>query len=396
MDSLGTFRQETRAWLEQNCPESQRQPAEPNSGTYGGRTATFESEDAKVWMQRMAARGWTAPTWPTEYCGGGLSKEEANVLKQEMDEMNCRPPLVGHGLWMLGPLLLEYGSDAQKQQHIPAIVKGEIRWCQGFSEPGAGSDLAALRCKAEDKGDHFLVNGSKTWTTDANKAGWIFCLVRTETTPVKQEGISFLLIDMESPGVSVKPIKLLNGDSHFCETFLDNVEVPKDNLVAELNKGWSLAKRLLQHERASMGDLASMMPKPKYTLIEKAKMYIPQDADGKLLNADIRSRLAQVLMDQQVMKLTQQRAYAEGMAGVLDMNMITFFKYYSTEETKRKDELLMAMLGARGLGWDAEQFEDHELKNTSAWLQSKVLSLGGGTSEVQLNIVAKRALGLPC
>ncbi|MGI9288177.1 MAG: acyl-CoA dehydrogenase family protein [Pseudomonadales bacterium] len=395
MDSPETFRQETRAWLEQNCPESQRKPASPHSLNYGGRNASFESEDAKQWMLRMAERGWTAPEWPSEYGGGGLSGAEASILKEEMGRLSCRPPLIGHGLWMLGPLLLEFGNDAQKQQHLPAIAKGKIRWCQGFSEPGAGSDLAALRCKAEDKGDHFLVNGSKTWTTDADKAGWIFCLVRTETGPVKQEGISFLLIDMQTPGVSVNPIRLLNDDCHFCETFFDNVKVPKENLVAELHKGWPLAKRLLQHERASMGDLASMMPKPLYTVIELAKLYTPVDADGRLLDANVRSRLTQHLMNQQSMRLTHERAYAEGMAGVLDMNMTTFFKYYSTEETKRKDELIINMLGERGLGWDEESFEDHEFKNTSTWLQSKVLSMGGGTSEVQLNIVAKRALGLP-
>lgn len=395
LDSLQIFRQETRAWLEQNCPASQRQPPELLSLNYGGRNATFESDDAKLWMQCMAERGWTAPEWPSEYGGGGLSSAEASILKEEMRRLSCRPPLIGHGLWMLGPVLLEFGSEAQKQQHIPAIVKGEIRWCQGFSEPGAGSDLASLRCKAEDKGDHFLVNGSKTWTTDADKAGWMFCLVRTATGPVKQQGISFLLIDMQTPGVSVQPITLLNGDQHFCETFLDNVKVPKENLIAELHKGWPLAKRLLQHERASMGDLQSMMPKPRYTVTELAKMYTPTDPDGRLLDADVRSGLTQHLMNQQSMQLTHDRAYAEGMAGTLDMNMTTFFKYYSTEEDKRKNELIISMLGERGIGWDEGQFEDHEFKNTSTWLQSKVLSMGGGTSEVQLNIVAKRALGLP-
>lgn len=395
MNSLDQFRQETRKWLEDNCPESQRQPASPRSLNYGGRNASFESEEASLWLRRMAERGWTAPEWPADYGGGGLSAAEAGVLKQEMERLKCRPPLIGHGLWMLGPLLLEFGSEAQKQQHIPAIVKGEIRWCQGFSEPGAGSDLASLRCKAEDDGDHFLVNGSKTWTTDADKADWIFCLVRTQSGPVKQDGISFLLIDMQSPGVSVNPIRLLNDDCHFCETFLDNVRVPKANLVSELHQGWTLAKRLLQHERASMGDLESMMPKPRYSVTELVRLYTPVNGNGKLLDADTRTRLTQHLMNQHALKLTHKRAYAEGMAGVLDMKMTTIFKYYSTEETKRKDELVISMLGERGLGWDEENCEDHEYKSTSTWLQSKVLSIGGGTSEVQLNIIAKRALELP-
>ena len=250
MADLEKFRTETHAWLAANCPPDMRLPFEDEDDRYwGGRNAAFKSDGQRLWFERMAARGWTVPEWPKEYGGGGLSREEARVLRSEMRRLGCRSPLDSFGIWMLGPALLRYGSEAQKREYLPQIAHGEIRWCQGYSEPNAGSDLASLATRAEDRGDHFLVNGQKIWTSYADKADWIFCLVRTDPAASKHLGISFILFDMRTSGVSTKPILLISGKSPFCETFFDNVRVPKGQVVGELNKGWEVAKYLLTHER---------------------------------------------------------------------------------------------------------------------------------------------------
>ena len=231
MEDLEQFRVAVREWLEANCPASQRLPITPEEQYWGGRNGSFPSDDARVWFERMLARGWTVPEWPHEYGGGGLDAQQARILKKEMTRLGCRTPLYGLGIWMLGPALLEYGNEEQKRVHLRAIAEGRLRWCQGYSEPGAGSDLASLQTRAEDRGDHFLVNGAKIWPSGAAKADWIFCLVRTDPQARKQQGISFLLIDMATPGVSVSPIELISGSSEFCQTFFDNVQVPGESLV---------------------------------------------------------------------------------------------------------------------------------------------------------------------
>jgi acyl-CoA dehydrogenase len=261
LEDLDQFRGEVRQWLETHCPQSQRQPMTPQEQYWGGRRGSFPSEDARLWFERMRDRGWTVPEWPKEYGGAGLSPQQGKILKEEMKRIKARTPLYGIGIWMLGPALLEYGNEAQKEQHIRAIVNGEARWAQGYSEPGSGSDLASLQCRAEDMGDHFLINGSKIWTTAADHCDWIFCLVRTDPDAKKQQGISFLLIDMDDPGISTTPIELISGESEFCQTFFDNVKVPRENLVGELNKGWDVAKALLVHERKLMSEMGSDSPR---------------------------------------------------------------------------------------------------------------------------------------
>jgi len=389
------FYSEAYAWLEANCPASQRTPAAGGEMVYGGKKCVFPSDDARVWLQRMADRGWTVPTWPKEYGGGGLSPEQDKLLKKAMRKLGCRTPLTGHGLWMLGPALLEFGNEEQKLQHLPRIARGEIRWCQGYSEPGAGSDLASLSCKCVDKGDHYLVTGQKSWTTDAHKSDWIFTLVRTDPdNPVKQAGISFLLIDMASQGVSVTPCMLLNGNDDFCDTFFDDVRVPRENLVGTLNEGWSIAKGLLVHERAMMSQLQEFIPKLPYSVVEYALRYTGTDESGKLDDPSLRSQLTDHLMNAQAMGLAQQRAFEEGRAGVLDRRSTLYFKAWATEEDKRRDELLLAILGSAALGWEGEAFSEDELQICRQFLMNKALSIGGGTTEIQLNLMAK-ALGLP-
>jgi len=395
MSDTDNFYEETYAWLEENCPESQRTPAGPRELVYGGKKCVFPSDDAKLWLDRMAEKGWTVPTWPKEYGGGGLSPEQEKMLKKAMRKLGCRTPLTGHGLWMLGPALLEFGNEEQKLEHLPRIARGEIRWCQGYSEPGAGSDLASLSCKCEDMGDHFLVNGQKCWTTDGHQSDWIFTLVRTDPdNPVKQAGISFLLIDMETEGVVVRPCTLLDGNDDFCDTFFDAVKVPKKNLVGELNSGWSIAKGLLVHERAMMSQIADFVPKLPYSVVEYAQQYAELDESGKMTDATLREQLTDHLMNTQAMGLSHKRAFAEGMAGVMDKRSVSYFKAYATEEDKRRDELLLALLGSAALGWEGDEFTEDQLRIARHFLMNKALTIGGGTTEVQLNLVAK-ALGLP-
>ena len=387
------FRSAVRQWLQDNCPESQRQPITAQEQFWGGRRGEFPSEDARLWFQRMRDKGWIAPEWPAQYGGGGLSAEQGKIIKDEMKRINARTPVYSIGIWMLGPAILEYGNEEQKQQHIRAIINAETRWAQGYSEPGAGSDLASLQCKAEDQGDHFLVNGSKIWTTNADKCDWIFCLVRTNPDVKKQEGISFLLIDMDSPGISTTPIALISGESEFCQTFFDNVKVPKENLVGELNKGWSVAKALLVHERKLMAEIGSDSPRKIVAPNEAAHKYLEFD-NGKIVDAQLRSDLVDYNMQMHAIALTHFRTFEEKARGVHSAAALVM-KYLGTEAEKTKSELLLAIMGSQGLGWEGDSFTAEELDTTRLWAMSKAMTIAGGSSEIQLNVIAKSVLELP-
>jgi acyl-CoA dehydrogenase len=387
------FRAETRAWLEANCPPEMREPIRDDDDVcWGGRNVNFKNEAQKLWLERMAARGWTVPEWPSQYGGGGLDRAEAKVLAEEMRRIKARPPLSSFGIWMLGPALLKYGNEAQKQEHLPKIARGEIRWCQGYSEPGAGSDLASLRTSAEDKGDHYLVNGSKVWTSYADKADWIFCLVRTDPAAPKHLGISFLLFDMASPGVSTSPIKLISGSSPFCQTFFDNVKVPKENLVGEPGKGWTIAKYLLTHERNMIGGSDSTGGGQRDSVSNIARKLIGLDA-AILADTALRTDISRHEMNALAFSLTMERVLAEAKAGQDTGALSSMLKYYGTELNKERMELLMSIRGSDGLTWEGEEKGDGDLARS--WLRSRANSIEGGTSEVQLNIIAKRVLELP-
>ena len=392
---LIAFREEIAVWLRDNCPESQRQPIVREEQIWGGRRRQFPSEDAKAWFEACRDRGFTAPEWPAEYGGGGLNTEQAKVLSQEMNRLGCRPPLYCQGLWMLGPALLVYGNEEQKKQHLTAICRGEIRWAQGYSEPSAGSDLANLKTKAEDCGDHFLVNGTKIWTTKADEADWIFCLVRTSDSTPKQAGISFLLIDMASEGVSTSPIPLISGESEFCQTFFDNVKVPKANLVGELNGGWAVAKELLKHERKMMAAFEGMLEKPAMELLELAHYAVGSDENGRLKDAELRSEISQHLMREKALGQLGERIYWQGKAKQTDPRLPLLMKHLGTSEAQAKDELIMRALGEEGLSMDDPTVSQGLRKMVKQWAFNKSLTIAGGTSEVQLNIIAKRALGMP-
>jgi alkylation response protein AidB-like acyl-CoA dehydrogenase len=392
MSDLDDFRSEVRAWLEANCPVECRGPvASDEDRVWGGRNAVFPTPAHKVWLERMGARGWTAPEWPAEYGGGGLSREQAKVLNSEMRRIGAQAPLASFGVWMLGPALLAFGTEEQKQRFLPEIVRGEIRWCQGYSEPGAGSDLAAIQTRAEDRGDHWIVNGQKVWTSYADKADWIFCLVRTDPEAPKHLGISFVLVDMATKGVSTRPITLISGKSPFCETFFDDVRVEKENLVGTLNRGWDVAKHLLAHERTmigAMGEVGGGRP-----LGQVATGSIGLDDEGRLDEPMLRARIAELEVDAAAFRLAMERTGDQVKAGQAHPAIASMLKYYGSELNKRRHELLMGAGGSDALEWEGERSREGAMARD--WLRTKANSIEGGTSEVQLNIIAKHLLRLP-
>ena len=393
MADIDDFRSETRAWLEDNCPAGARGPGPISTGAT---SIAIDHEDTQLWLDRMIEKGWTAPVWPTEYGGGGLSTDEYMTLIQEMRRIDARAPLGGMGVSLIGPTLLEYGTDEQKERHIPRIVRGEVAWCQGYSEPGSGSDLASLRTRAEDKGDHFVVNGQKIWTSGAQYTDWIFALVRTDPNVPKHEGISFVLMDMHQDGITVRPIRLISGESPFCETFFDNAIARKDDLVGELNKGWTVGKRLLQHERGSMASLVGGgAVKDTGPVLEDEAKAFSGDANGRIADAALRDRVLSHNMNSHVFHVTQRRTVEEASDGSTPGPATSIFKMYGTELQQEKSSLFVEIRGTQGLGWTGDPFTNRSLMDTRAWLSNRAASIYSGSNEIQRNIIAKRVLGLP-
>ena len=393
MAEIDEFRAEARAWLAGNCPPGARGPGPISTGSSKLR---IEDGDTRLWLERMVEKGWTTPTWPTRYGGGGLGNEEYMVLIQEMRRIDARAPLAGMGAHLIGPTLLEFGTDAQKERHLPPIVRGERAWCQGYSEPSAGSDLASLRTRAEDQGDHFVVNGQKIWTSGAQFADWIFALVRTNPDVPKHQGISFVLMDMAQPGITVRPIRLISGASPFCETFFLDAIAHKDDLVGELNKGWTVGKRLLQHERGSMASLvgggAAADTGP--TLEGEAKRFAGEQ-EGLIADADLRRAIIAHNMNDRAFRLTQLRAVEEAEGGGTPGPATSIFKMYGTELEQERASLFVEARGTAGLGWSGATFDARALADTREWLATRAASIYSGSNEIQRNIVAKRVLGLP-
>ena len=397
MADLQTFREETRDWLEANCPPEMRKPGDV---CWGGRNPQFSHPDQEIWLEKMGDKGWTCPTWPSEYGGGGLSKEENKILQEEMGDIGARSPLASFGIWMLGPALLEFATEEQKKEHLPGIVKGKYWWCQGYSEPGSGSDLASLSTRAVEDGDNYIINGQKIWTSYADRADKIFCLVRTGPQEPKHDGISFLLIDMDQQGVTTRPITLISGKSPFCETFFDDATAPRKDLVGGLNKGWTVAKRLLEHERTMISNMGlagggdGSGSKKMSGLAKVSKQYVGEDKDKKIANPSLRSKVAKHEMNSRAFGLTLQRIGEETKVGA-PSPAAAMSKYYGTEHNKLRYELLLEAMGSKALGWEGEGFSPEELAITRDWLRTKANSIEGGTSEVQLNVISKRVLGLP-
>lgn len=395
MTDLESFRAETRAWLEANCPPEMREPVRDEDDIYwGGRRATFKNDAQRAWLEAAIAKGYTVPMWPKEYGGAGLSPAEAKVLREEMGRINARPPLSSFGIWMLGPALLHFGTEGQKQRFLNEIARGEIRWCQGYSEPGSGSDLVSLQTFGEDKGDAWVVNGQKIWTSYADKADWIFCLVRTDKEN-KYGGITFMLFDMASEGVTTKPILLISGSSPFCETFFDNVEVPKSYgedcpaYVGTINRGWDVAKYLLGHER----EMISGADNGERAAAIGAAMKRQAAKTGDEIDPVLRAELANFDVDALAYAAMGEKFLDEIKVGKAHPAQPNMMKYAGTELNKRRHELVMAVGGSRSLEWESEATEGG--KPAKTWLRTKANSIEGGTSEVMLNVIAKRILDLP-
>ena len=391
MSEIAEFRSEVRGWLAENCPEGAKGPGQIAVGS----TKIELEPDVALWLERCAEKGFTAPTWPTEFGGGGLSTAQAKVFYEEMGNIGARMPLGGMGMTMIGPTLLEYGTQAQKERHMPKIIRGEVQWCQGYSEPNAGSDLAALNSKADDKGDHFVINGQKVWTSGAATADWMFALVRTDPDAPKHEGISFVLLTMDQPGVTVKPIRLISGSSPFGETFFDDAIADKDNLVGELNKGWSVGKRLLQYERSGIGGLngGARPTQPGSGLVEIAKNYVGE-REGKIDDSAIREKVTTLNMNRAAFRLTAQRANAENKSGTPGA-ATSIFKLYGAALQQDGAELKRELMGFKGLGESGNEFSEMEITSVEEWLHTKATTIYGGSNEIQANIISKRVLGLP-
>ena len=397
MSAQNSFRESTRQWLTENCPPTcQGEGNVLPDVIWGGRRYQHDNTDVDLWLNRLIEKGWTVPTWPKEFGGAGLSKDEAAILAEEMAAIRTYSPLFSYGMSMLGPALLEYASESQKATFLPPIARGEIRWCQGYSEPGAGSDLAGLQCKAVRDGDDYIVNGQKIWTSTADQSDWIFCLVRTDPTAPKHEGISFLLIDMETSGVTTRPIELISGASPFCETFFDDVRVPVANLIHEENKGWSVAKALLMHERTM---LSANNRRNRAIAHQRPLLQVARDAlaapEGALPDPLLRSELAQCQMDRLCYEATLRRNSEARQAGHGMGSEGSMFKLYLSELTQRTGDLRQRLNGADSLVWDGADVNREDKEITREWLYSKARTILGGTSEIQLNIIAKRVLELP-
>jgi acyl-CoA dehydrogenase len=394
MDDLERYRDSIRKWIASAAPKSLYGTRKGRfDGFWGGREAT-PSPDQRRWFDAALERGLTAPTWPKEYGGGALSREHARVLDEELAALALPPPLVGVGLTMIGPTLLDYGTDEQKREHLPKIVRGEIRWAQGYSEPGAGSDLASLSTRAVRDGDDFVVTGQKTWTTYADQSDWIFALVRTNTEVKKQLGITFLLIDMASPGVSTRPIELISGWSPFCETVFDEVRVPAKNVVDTVDGGWTVAKALLGYERSMIGEaMSGELASAEEVLVSRARRALDA-GDGRLPDETLRSEIARTAMDIECFALAIERLRQSVREGHKPGPESSTLKIVGSDLKQRRWELGVRVAGPEGLGWEGPTFEALDLKTTREWLRSRANTIEGGTSEIQLNIIAKQVLGL--
>ncbi len=393
MSDLAAFRAETRVWLEANCPAGARGAGQT---PWGSRRIALEA-DVQRWLERMAERGWTVPTWPRAYGGADLSRDEYTVLIDELKRIDARTPLTGRGVNYIGPTILELGTDEQKARWLPGIARGEGGWAMGYSEPGAGSDLASLSTRATLEGDHYVINGRKTWTSDAVDCDYIFVLVRTNPGRSKHEGISLILVDMHQPGVQVRPIRLLSGASPFNETTFENAIARADDIIGGVDNGWTVGKRLLQYERSTHAGINisgsqggrvadSQMP-------EKIRRYAPVQ-NGRIIDPALRARLIRYEQNGHAQRLTQKRVIEELSARAPGFAS-SAVKLTGALHTQEGDELLLAAMGSRGIGWAGDGFNDDELEATRSWLRQKSLTIAGGTKEVQLNIIAKRVLGLP-
>ncbi len=382
-----SFREEIRSWIKTAMPPHLRAKAEVD--------AHFEMSEVMEWHKILYRKGWVAPHWPKEHGGPGLDVTRRFILTEEL-ELAGAPGLSPFGLAMVGPLLMQFGNDVQKQRYLPKILSGEEVWCQGYSEPNAGSDLASLRLSAEDDGQgHFILNGQKTWTTYAQFADWIFVLARTSPGAKKQAGISFILCDMKTPGVKVRPTLTIGGTLAFCDTFFENVKVPKENLVGELNSGWTYAKALLGHERTLVAAVGSS----SRALLRVKRIAQSTKVNGRPLMDDpmVRSKIARMEVKLEALKMANYRAIASAKLGRAPGPESSILKLRGSEILQQMFELAMELMGHDALSWFNEPgvVPAHEQWVPSSYNYLRATTIYAGSNEIQKNIIAKIILGLP-
>ena len=385
MTDIDAFREDVRQFIDAKLPDELRG---------AGNRSDLPGGPLRKWVEALAERGWITPEWPKEYGGGGLDRKTAAAMKAEFKKVKA-PVVSSFGTSMLGPTLLEFGTEEQKQEFLPDISKHQIRWCQGFSEPGSGSDLASLQCRAVKEGDEYVITGQKIWTTGADKADWIFCLVRTDTEAKKHEGISFILFPMNQEGVEVAPLMLIDGTAHFSQVFFNEARAKAEHVIGPLNGGWTVAKRLLQHERGTDGEAeGGVGGAARETLLDLVKREVGLE-DGAIADAAIRERLAAQEIDKRALGLTMRRAAEAGRAGQLERDISSIGKFRWADMIKNEQDIAIDALGTQGLGWEGDGFEKNQLDRTRKWLTTRSDSIWGGTNEIQKNVIAKRVLNLP-
>ncbi len=382
------FRAEVRAWIDANLP------AGIKAKMLGHRRLT--KADFQFWHKKLYTKGWVAPSWPVEWGGTGWTPTQKHIFDEESARAGA-PQVLPFGITMVAPVMMRFGNEGQKRHYLPRILDGTDWWCQGYSEPGSGSDLASLKTRAERKGDKYIVNGQKTWTTLAQHADMIFCLVRTDPEVKKQEGISFLLIDMHSPGIMVRPIITMDEDTEVNEVFFDNVEVPVENLIGEENKGWTYAKYLLGHERTNIARVGNS----KRELAFLKNIASEQQVDGKSLMQDLRfaSKVADLEIELMALEMTVLRVVSAEASGKGPGPEASLLKVKGTEVQQRLTELMLEAIGPHALPFHVEQFDDagkgEAIDPVAAYyFNFRKTSIYGGSNEIQKNIMTQMILGL--
>jgi hypothetical protein len=380
-DAEEDFRLEAREWIAENLPDSFN----------GGRGRSNRAERDK-WYKALAARGWLCQSWPEEYGGTGWSLAKQFIFKEEASSAGA-PPGDG-GVFMLGPMLIEYGTEAQKKRYLPKIASAEEMWCQGYSEPNAGSDLASLALRAERDGDNYILNGQKIWTSGAGESDMIFLLARTDVTAKKkQEGISFLVSPIDAPGIEIRPIRQITDESHFYETFFTDVKVSVENLIGEENAGWTLGKRLLAHERVASG--AAVLFGETLKSVRTLAQTVDLNGSKAIEDSEIRQRLAKLHIELDALAALGYRGLTQLLRGEMPGPESSIIKLYGSELFQRMNDLAMDLQGPLGQLWDEETFGDVEGGWPMRSTGSRSYSIFSGTSEVQRNIISERVLGMP-
>ncbi|MCG8414356.1 MAG: acyl-CoA dehydrogenase family protein [Pseudomonadales bacterium] len=388
------FQEEVRDFLQSEFPADLKAKVDAN--------IRLSKDDMVRWQKILFEKGWAAPSWPTEHGGTGWTLTQRHIFATEMGLIGAPEP-IPFGMKMVAPVIMAYGSEEQKQRFLPDILESNVWWCQGYSEPNAGSDLASLKTSAVREGDHYVVNGSKTWNTLGQYADWIFCLVRTDNTVKKQEGISFLLIDMKAPGITIKPIVLIDGFPEVNEVFFDDVKVPVENLIGEENKGWTYAKVLLTHERTNI----SGVPRGKRKLKALRKLAAnTQDGFGQAMseNASFKKRIAEAEIELRALEYSELRTLASLSVGKAPGPESSILKIVGTELAQKIDELFLELAGYNALPYVPDQFEDDfdgepvgpgtTAASALTYFNNRKLSIFGGSNEIQRNIICKAVLGL--